>query len=83
MNDAPQLYLRRCNTKPDAGIVVTRATVASVLALASVSVVELRGDLDTGLTVRLAAGRPGDVEAGGTTERTFTYTPLLTPREPA
>lgn len=73
---AAQLYLRRCNGLPVGGIVVTRETVASVLALASVSVVDIRGDLEAGLSVRLAAGRPGEVEQAATMERTFTYTPV-------
>jgi hypothetical protein len=72
----PQLYLRRCNGMPRAGIVVSRDTVASVLALTTVSTVETRGDLDTGLTVHVAAGHRDHVEAGGTVPRTFTYTPL-------
>lgn len=72
----PQLYLRRCNGQPAAGIVVSRDTVASVLALATVSIVDTHGDLETGISVRLASGRPWEVEAGGTAERTFTYTPV-------
>jgi hypothetical protein len=76
MTEIPQLYLRRCNGLPVDGIVVTRATVASVIALASVSIIDARGNLETGLSVRLAAGRPWEVEPGGTTERTFTYTPI-------
>lgn len=72
----PQLYLRRCNGLPAAGIVVSRATVASVLALTTVSTIETRGDLDTGLTVHFAAGHRDHVEQPGTVPRVFTYTPL-------
>ena len=76
----PQLYLRRCNGQPKAGITVSRATVASVLALARVSIIEAVGDLETGLVVRIAAGHRDRVESPGTVARTFTYTPLPTER---
>lgn len=72
----PQLYLRRCNGLPTAGIVVSRDTVASVLALTTLSTIEVHGDLDTGLTVHVAAGHRDHVETPGTVPRTFTYTPL-------
>lgn len=73
---APQLYLRRCNGHPVAGITVSRATVASVLAMLSVSAATITGDLDTGLTVRVAGRRPWECETPGTIEREFTYEPL-------
>lgn len=76
MTKASQLYLRRCNGQPTAGITVSRDTVETVLALARLVAVDIGGDLETGLMIRLPAGRPWEVEAPGTVERTFTYTPL-------
>lgn len=79
--DVPQLYLRRCNDQPRSGITVMRETVESVLSLARAAEhldVVVVGDLETGLSIRLPAGRPWEVEAGGTAERTFTYTPMPT-----
>ena len=72
----PQLYLRRCNGRPAAGITVSRATVASILALSRVSAATITGDLDTGLTVRIPARQPWECETPGTVEREFTYEPL-------
>jgi hypothetical protein len=83
MTDASQLYLRRCNDQPAGGITVTRDTVESVLALALLAAVDVRGDLETELRIRLPAGRPWEVEAGGTVERTFTFVPLRTSRHRA
>jgi len=80
MSDAPQMYLRRCNGQPEAGITVSRATVTSMLAHARVSIIEILGDLETGLAVRIAAGHRDRVESPGTVARTFTYTPLPTGR---
>lgn len=74
--NTPQLYLRRCNGLPAAGIIVTRETVASVLALTTFSTIETLGDLDTGLTVRVAAVHRDHGERPGSEPRTFTYTPL-------
>lgn len=75
----PQLYLRRCNGWPRAGIVVGRDTVASVLALTAVSTVRTEGDLDTGLTVHVAGEHRDRVEQPGTRPRTYTYEPLPQP----
>jgi len=72
----PQLYLRRCNNQPAAGITVTRETVASVLALRSLSAATITGDLETGVTVRVPGRRPWECETPGTVEREFTYEPL-------
>ena len=80
MTEVPQLYLRHCNRQPPSGITVNRDTVESVLALArvarSIADVVIHGDLETGLTIRIPASRPWEVEIGGTEARTFTYTPL-------
>lgn len=75
-----QLYLRHCNEQPARGITVNRDTVESVLALARavqpIAAVVIHGDLETGLSIHIPAGRPWEVEPGGTVARTFTYTPL-------
>jgi len=78
MSDATQLYKRRCNSQPPEGITVTRATVETVLALATAAgpAVAIVGDLETGLRIRIPAGRPWEVELAGTVERVFTYEPL-------
>lgn len=80
MTGMPQLYRRRCNNLPREGITVTRATVESVLALAlaapGVTAVAVAGDLETGLSILIPAGRPWEVERFGTVARTFTYEPL-------
>lgn len=78
MSDDMQLYKRRCNKFPPEGITVTRATVETVLALATAAgpAVTIAGDLETGLSITIPAGRPWEVELAGTVERTFTYKPL-------
>lgn len=76
--NAPQLYLRRCNGLPAEGITVSRDTVETVIRLLSRSIVETSGDLDTGMTIRVAGGHPIAVEAPGTVERVFTFEPAVT-----
>lgn len=71
----PRLYLRRCNGLPVAGIPTGRAWVE--LATRRGPGIAVSGDLDTGLAVHIAAGRPGHVEDPGTYPRTFTYTPII------
>lgn len=77
---APQLYLRRCNGQPADGVEVDRDTVEFVLSLAhmaqGVTAVAIRGDLESGLTIRIPAGPSWAVEAPGTVEREFTYEPV-------
>ena len=72
---APRLYLRRCNGQPVAGVPTGRAAVE--LAARPGPGVAVSGDLDTGLAVHVAAGRPWEVEPAGTQARTFTYTPII------
>lgn len=74
-----RLYLRKCDGLPEHGIVITRDTVESVLALARATEhldVVIEGDLEAGLRICIPAGRPWEVELAGTKPRTFTYTPL-------
>lgn len=80
MSGSPQLYLRRCNEQPPEGITVGRDSVESVLALARAAQhyadVDIRGDLESGLSVRLPPERSWGAERWGARWRTFTYTPL-------
>ncbi len=77
MNDAPLLYLRRCNGWPREGRLITRDDLETVLAVVCAAPgVTALGDFDTGLSVQIPAGRPWEVELPGTVARTFTYEPV-------
>lgn len=76
MTGVPQLYLRRCNGLPVDGITITRATVESVLQLLSTSSAVPVGDLDTGLTITIAATRAPGAEPAAARQRVFTFEPL-------
>jgi len=82
MSESFQVYLRRCNNQPPEGIKVNRDTVEIVLALARSAQhyadVDIRGDLETGLSVRLPPERSWGSERWGAHWRTYTYTPLQT-----
>lgn len=78
MTDVPQLYLRRCNGLPINGITITRATVESVIQLLSTSSAKPVGDLDTGLTITIAATRAPGAEPAASRPRVFTFEPLPT-----
>lgn len=78
MTGAPQLYLRRCNGLPLEGITITRETVESVIQLLSTSSAVPVGDLETGLTVTIAATRAPGAEPAAARQRVFTFEPLPT-----
>lgn len=79
MTDTPQTYLRRCNGLPREGMPVSRSGVEDVLAhLRRSAVIAISGDLEHGVTVRVAAGNRLSTQAPGIGERIFTFEPTAT-----
>lgn len=77
MNEIAQMYLRRCNDQPPEGIEIDRETVLALARAAQrYADVEIRGDLENGLSVRLPPQAWWAGEAAGTRWRIFTYMPL-------
>lgn len=76
MTDTPQTYLRRCNGRPESGLEETRADAEGIVAHLSRFAVDTVGDLDSGLTIRTAAGHRDAGEVHGAVERVFTFEPL-------